>query len=52
MIAAIALVGAGLIVALGGAILLDRERFNHSPRNTYRLATVAGIAMTAAGIIL
>lgn len=52
MIAAIALVGVGLVVALGGAILLDRERFNHTPRNAYRLATVAGVAMTAAGILL
>ena len=52
MIATMILVGVGLIVALGGAILLDRERFNRTPRNAYRLATAAGAAMAVAGVVL
>ena len=52
MIETIALVGVGLIIALGGMILLDRERFNHSPRKVYGLATVAGAALSVAGMIL
>ena len=52
MITALLLVGFGLILALGGVILLDRERFDRSPRAAYRLATVAGAALMVAGIIL
>ena len=51
MLETVLLIGVGVIVALGGAILLDRERFNRKPRTTYRLATVAGLALSVAGVI-
>lgn len=52
MIAAILLVGVGLIVALAGVILLDRERYNRGPRNTYRMTTLVGAALVLAGLFL
>ncbi|MDO4502232.1 MAG: hypothetical protein Q4D06_03515 [Coriobacteriia bacterium] len=54
MIANILLIGVGLIVALGGVILLDRERYDRKPRAQYGLASLCGIAMAAlpmAGIL-
>ncbi|MDO4182460.1 MAG: hypothetical protein Q4E12_02470 [Coriobacteriia bacterium] len=52
MIATIVLIGIGLIIALGGVILLDRQRFDRSPRNVYRAATVAGVVIAAMGLFL
>ena len=43
----ILLVGFGLIVALGGLILLDRQRFERKPRMQYRAATLIGVALVA-----
>ncbi len=51
MLLAIIAVGFGLIVAMGGAILLDRERFDHKPRQVYALSTVAGLAIVASSLI-
>lgn len=47
MITSILLIGVGLIVALGGVILLDRERYDRTPRVQYGLASVAGLALAA-----
>ena len=47
MIANILLIGVGLIVALGGAILLDRERYNRQPRRQFCMALVSGVAVVA-----
>lgn len=54
MIASILLIGVGLIVALGGVILLDRERYNRQPRKQYGMALASGVAvvaLTVAGIL-
>lgn len=50
MVFTILLIGLGLIVALGGLILLDRERFNRKPRMQYAAATLIGVAIVAASI--
>lgn len=52
MLATIFLIGVGLIVALGGVILLDRERFDRGPRTTYRMTTLVGAALVLLGIFL
>ena len=52
MLATILMVGIGLIVALGGVILLDRERYDRGPRNTYRMTTLTGLALVLAGMLL
>ena len=52
MVATIVLVGFGLIVAMGGAILLDRERFDRAPRRVYRAASLVGVAIVAMGLFL
>lgn len=51
MIFALAAIGLGLIVALGGTILLGRHRHGNPSRKTYALSTVVGIALVVAGII-
>lgn len=50
MIFTILFIGLGLIVALGGLILLDRERFDRKPRMQYRAATLIGVAIVAVSI--
>lgn len=48
MIFTILFIGLGLIIALGGLILLDRERFDRKPRMQYAAATLIGMAIVAA----
>ena len=50
MVFTILLIGLGLIIALDGLILLDRERFDRKPRMQYRAATLIGVAIVAASI--
>lgn len=49
MVLALIAIGLGLIVALGGIILLTRQRHTRKLYPTYALSTVIGLALMAAG---
>lgn len=51
MLFTILAVGIGLILALGGAIMLDRNRTEAAGRATYALSAACGVALVAAPML-
>lgn len=51
MLFAILAIGIGLILALAGAILLDRNRTEAAGRATYAFTTACGVALVAAPML-
>jgi hypothetical protein len=51
MLFAILAIGVGLILALAGAILLDRNRTEPTGRATYAFTTACGVALVAAPML-
>ena len=51
MLTTILAIGIGLILALGGAIMLDRNRTEAAGRATYALSAACGVALVAAPML-
>ena len=47
----ILVIGIGLIIALGGAIMLDRNRTEAAGRAAYAFSTACGLALVAAPML-
>ena len=51
MLFTILAIGIGLIIALGGAIMLDRNRTEAAGRAAYAFSTACGLALVAAPML-
>ena len=51
MLFTILVIGIGLIIALGGAIMLDRNRTAAAGRAAYAFSTACGLALVAAPML-